>query len=553
MKKVRYEEPKMPESLRKLMDLDAEDSLNSKRPKKSSQPKTRGKSKKKKLGDKRPKVSKQVNPDKFASKKKGQSQKGTNTSGKPRIKPAEKRPVRPDKALEKQPNIKSKKGLKKPSVKSRANAGKLDVKRKKKKPSSKKITFSSLVFVIVHGIGVFFNFLLRGGDKKLSVSQEKKKQLDKMFNQRFSLVFMGLMVLLLLMNVLHKDIAKSEAENRTLEQKPAFSIGDIVSGKYSSKFSDYVSDQFPMRSRFIKTKSRFDLATGKDKINGVYIGKQGYLMEGFKEADKEVTQAKIDVINKFAAKNTNINTSVLLSPNKVEIYKNYLPRFAPEDSQTDYIKSLKAGFSPKVKLVDVIGTFNRLKNNEQLYFKTDHHWTVDGAYAAYEDYCRAMNLQPVSKGALTKSLASNDFYGSLYYKNAAGIGKPDQIELYLQQGNYPVLVKYFDTKKKVASLYDVSKLSTKDPYQVFTGGNHTQIRIRTNIDTERKLLLIKDSYANAMLPFLVNNFSEINVIDMRYFTGSIKDVMNNADVTDVLILGNINTFNSDASILSLNE
>ncbi|MFR4808561.1 MAG: DHHW family protein, partial [Peptostreptococcus anaerobius] len=101
--------------------------------------------------------------------------------------------------------------------------------------------------------------------------------------------------------------------------------------------------------------------------------------------------------------------------------------------------------------------------------------------------------------------------------------------------------------------YDVSKLSTKDPYQVFTGGNHTQIRIRTNIDTERKLLVIKDSYANAMLPFLVNNFSEINVVDMRYFTGSIKDLMNNAEVTDVLILGNINTFNTDASILSLNE
>ena len=107
--------------------------------------------------------------------------------------------------------------------------------------------------------------------------------------------------------------------------------------------------------------------------------------------------------------------------------------------------------------------------------------------------------------------------------------------------------------KKVPSLYDVSKLQGRDPYEVFTGGNHTQIKIRTNIDTKRKLLVVKDSYANAMLPFLVNNFSEITVVDLRYFTGSLQDVIQNNELTDVLFLNNINTFNTDSSILSVND
>ena len=103
------------------------------------------------------------------------------------------------------------------------------------------------------------------------------------------------------------------------------------------------------------------------------------------------------------------------------------------------------------------------------------------------------------------------------------------------------------------SLYDSSKLSARDQYEVFTGGNHSQIKIRTSVETERKILVIKDSYANSMIPFLATSFSEISVVDMRYFTGSLSDVINNNDVTDVLFLYNVNTFNADSSILSINE
>lgn len=422
-----------------------------------------------------------------------------------------------------------------------------------RKSSRKEGKLARFFQMIAHGLQVFFGFILRGGDKSRYITQERRSQLDFRFFRNISVLFVGVLVCMMIVITLNPDKKVSLAENRPLEQKPAFSIASYLDGKYASDQSKYLSDQFPNRSGFIKTKANFDRFIGKNEINGVYIGDQGYLMEGFKAANPTNTKAKADAINTFAAANPKIKVSVMLAPNKAEIYRNLLPKNAPVDSQVKYSDEFKSMLNKNIKYVSLFDSFNRVKNNEQLYFKTDHHWTVDGAFVAYNEYCKSMNLEPASKNAFTVSLASDSFYGSLYYKNGAQIGRPDNLFLYIQQGNFPVVTKYYDTKKKVPSLYDVSKLEGRDPYEVFTGGNHTQIKIRTNIDTERKLLIIKDSYANSMLPFLTNNFSEINVIDLRYFTGSLKDVLNNNTVTDVLILGNINTFNSDSSILNINE
>ena len=94
-------------------------------------------------------------------------------------------------------------------------------------------------------------------------------------------------------------------------------------------------------------------------------------------------------------------------------------------------------------------------------------------------------------------------------------------------------------------------MDDKDNYQVFTGGNHPRINIKSMGDPERKLLLIKDSYANAMVPFLIFNYGEIEVIDLRYFTEDLDKVIKSKGITDILFLYNVNTFNEDDSILNL--
>lgn len=426
--------------------------------------------------------------------------------------------------------------------------------KKPKKAKKRKKRGTNLLYPVIYFISIFLGFVFAGGDKERYISKSRKDALDFKFFRVLSVGFVVLLFVVMFLNIITPTSKTSVAENRELQQRPSMSLSRLLDGKFASEYTKFLSDQFINRDGLIKIKAKFDLMTGKKEINGVYIAKNDYLMEGFKRSDDNSTLSKLSEINKFTNNNTGLKVSMMLVPNKVEIYSNLLPKSNPNDSQKEYVNFVKKNLDSKIKIVELFDVFEKNKNNIDLYFKTDHHWTTDGAYLAYVEYCKALNLEPINENMLERNLASDSFKGSLYYKNGAEIGFPDELYLYLNKNeDKPVLVKYYDDLKKVPSLYDVSKLQGRDPYEVFTGGNHTQIKIRTNIDTKRKLLVVKDSYANAMLPFLVNNFSEINIVDLRYFTGSLQDVIQNNELTDVLFLNNINTFNTDSSILSVND
>lgn len=426
--------------------------------------------------------------------------------------------------------------------------------KKPKKAKKRKKRGTNLLYPVIYFISIFLGFVFAGGDKERYISKSRKDALDFKFFRVLSVGFVVLLFVVIFLNIITPTSKTSVAENRELQQRPSISLSRLLDGKFASEYTKFLSDQFINRDGLIKIKAKFDLMTGKKEINGVYIAKNDYLMEGFKRSDDNSTLSKLSEINKFTNNNTGLKVSMMLVPNKVEIYSNLLPKSNPNDSQKEYVNFVKKNLDSKIKIVELFDVFEKNKNNIDLYFKTDHHWTTDGAYLAYVEYCKALNLEPINENMLERNLASDSFKGSLYYKNGAEIGFPDELYLYLNKNeDKPVLVKYYDDLKKVPSLYDVSKLQGRDPYEVFTGGNHTQIKIRTNIDTRRKLLVVKDSYANAMLPFLVNDFSEITVVDLRYFTGSLQDVIQNNELTDVLFLNNINTFNTDSSILSVND
>lgn len=574
MKKIVYEEPKMPPALREALGMDGRDKKGKR--KRPAQGKNTGARQNKKTSDtkkpkkvlknsasnkvKKPTKKKVATYDREASNSRNkknraseykkptsnknfrETRSGNNTSDK-NFRSNTKSGVKKSDSLKRESRKPNSSGLNRQYKTSRS----------KDKKTRRNLGIKGILLGIVYVFALTVRFVFTGGNTKKYIKPEKRKKLDSSFRRISSFAMVVVLLLFSLAMILTGDKKTSIAENRELEQRPNFNVSSFMDGKYSSNYSSYISDQFPNRSGFIKLKAKFDLLTGKDKINGVYIGKEGYLMEGFEKEQSELIRQKADSIKTFQEKHPKLRTSVMLVPNKIEIYRDMISSNVPDDSQKSYLEEFKGYLGNKVKMVDVYSAFEKSKNAEQLYYKTDHHWTSDGALLGYQTYCKSTGIMPVNTASLTRALASDSFYGSLYYKNGAEIGNPDNIYIYAQQGDLQLVTKYYDTKKKVASLYDSSKLKGRDPYEVFTGGNHSQIKIRTNVESDRKLLIIKDSYANSMLPFLVNNFSEINVIDLRYYTGTIQDILNNNDITDVLVLYNINTFNSDSSILNLND
>lgn len=361
------------------------------------------------------------------------------------------------------------------------------------------------------------------------------------------LLFIGVMFIAI-MGIKEKEF--SEEENRNLNTKPKLSIKELIDGSYSKDYEGYISDQFPGRKLFVQLKSKVNLLMGKAENNGVYLGKDNQLMEDFEEEPQEATDEKINVVNNFVNNYENINTSFMMIPTSVEILKDKLPAYAPVDSQLKYMEYIQEKLNPEIKFISPYEAFQNNKD-EHLYYKTDHHWTSKGAYIAYLEYCNALNLEPQKEEEFNVELVANDFYGSLSSKIGEKRGKPDDVYVYIPKENGEVIVNYVTEQIKSSSLYSSKALDKKDKYEVFTGGNHSQINIKTLGDINKKLLIIKDSYANSFIPFLTSHYGEIDVVDLRYYTDNIDTLIKEKGITDILFLYNVNTFNSDSSILNL--
>lgn len=126
------------------------------------------------------------------------------------------------------------------------------------------------------------------------------------------------------------------------------------------------------------------------------------------------------------------------------------------------------------------------------------------------------------------------------------IYEPENVEI-------QYLVNDSDNDEKRPTLYDRTALDGKDKYQVFFGGNHAMVDISTTNDKGRRLLIFKDSYANCFVPFLLPYYTEIVMIDPRYYYDNVQTLMNNKGITDVLFLYNMDTFLTDNSLADVLE
>ena len=379
-------------------------------------------------------------------------------------------------------------------------------------------------------------------------SKSTKRKLDR--KKTMAMLFLVMLGVICLVNLFSKDKEYSEKENRMLQQKPEISLYGIESGRWMKEYESYRSDQFVGRNFWVSLKTKVDLLAGKRESNGVFKGKDSYLLEDIKEPDQEQLSQNLEAIKEFESGYQNVPFYVMLVPNAANVLSDKLPPFAVVEDQKQIFDDIQNELDEYIHLVDVSQILKKHKS-EVIYYHTDHHWTTLGAYYAFQELAASMELD-ISKISTMKPYAvTNDFNGTLSATSGYETGYEEPIYIYASEQieDMPeVVVNYVNEKKKTATLYDTSKLEEKDKYAVFLGGNYPLIDIRTTADTTDRLLLIKDSYANCMIPFLTPYFREIVVVDPRYYYGDIKELMEENDFTSVLFLYNGNTFVEDNSI-----
>lgn len=376
----------------------------------------------------------------------------------------------------------------------------------------------------------------------------KKDRQRKVQEKLVGIIFILTLFLFLIINVIVPDREKSVQENRMLATKPKFRLSSLISGDYDEKFEAYMDDQFVGRDMWRKLKVTVDRIGGSRLENGVYIGTNGQLLEQIEVADENHLAANIKAIKSFSESQSKIPVRMMLVPDAANVLNHSLPSLAKPEDQTQMFSMVRKDLGDSVEWIDVSTELNKHKT-EKIYYKTDHHWTTLGAFYAFQAAAPSLGIEGDLSGKYVSYAVSDSFNGMLASKSGVNLGEKEQIDIYVPiEEDTDLIIDYVDEGKRSTSLYDSSKLKEKDQYTVFLGGNSSLLDIRTVSTSTKRLLLVKDSFANSFIPFLTPYYREIVVVDPRYYSGTINDLMDSYRISEVLFLYSGNTFFKDNNI-----
>ena len=377
-------------------------------------------------------------------------------------------------------------------------------------------------------------------------TRRQAAQRRRMHNVLLAFVFLLIVLLFLLINLFTRDREFSESENRNLSQKPAFSLSALIDGSYFSGITDWYNDQFFARDGWISLKLWEDSLLGRKESGDVYLCENDYLIAKPEVPDEAALSETISAVNQFASDHSEISTRMMLVPGAASILSDYLPANAPVRDQLQDIENVRAQLDGRIQFLDVAETL-KAHASEDIYYKTDHHWTSLGAYYAFTANSGTMGIGTPVEDYDIYTVAT-DFEGTLASKSGSH-AVTDNIQIYVPKDtDISYYVSYSDGGDKVCSIYNSSALEAKDKYTVFFGGNHPLVEIRTTANNSRNLLVFKDSYANCFMQFLIPYYENIIMIDPRYYYDNIDSVLNSYGITDVLYLYSADTFLKDTSL-----
>lgn len=368
------------------------------------------------------------------------------------------------------------------------------------------------------------------------------------------LIFFVFLFSFSLLDELWPKRSRSELENRELAQYPSLTLKSVLDKDYDktwmSNFDKYIKDQFILRDEWIDLKSRCESVLLKLENNSVWYGKDETMFQKLLFINEKQFNTNVQHLAGFAAKHSDKLTAMIV-PSASLIWEDKLPFAAPVIDESKYLDNvfsqIKATGSQIIDLRDTFSTY--AKENFPLYYKTDHHWTTEGAYLAYSQFANSKGLTLFDKSKY-KEMKTEGFLGTNYSKarkygtaaeSITWYDIPSQITIYKTDGS---------SEGVASSIYDAEKWETRDKYGAFLRGNNGYSIINGNPEG-KNILVIKDSYANCFIPFLTENYNKIGIVDLRATMLNIDELIKNENYDEILILYNFQTFTSDTYLWKL--
>ncbi|MEG1657746.1 MAG: DHHW family protein [Oscillibacter sp.] len=372
--------------------------------------------------------------------------------------------------------------------------------------------------------------------------------MKKFYNRFLTAVFCLFLGGLFVWHVLLPDRARSEVENRTLQQLPVMTLSGVLEGSYMDDMETYFADQFPLRDDWTEVKARAEQLLGKREFNNVYLCGDT-LISKVKAPEETLTDKNLAYTVKLAEK-TDIPVYLGLIPSAADIWKDKLPVGGENWDQTAFLAlaAEKTGL-PTVDFKTALADHAA----EPIFYRTDHHWTSLGAYYGYTAVMEALGRTPLDRGAFTPETVSEDFNGTLYSTSGIHWLPPDSMEFWVPDAG--LSVTSWRTGKPVAEpLYNRDYLEKKDKYSAFLGGNQPLCVIENQaLAGQGKLLVVRDSYSDSLAPLLSQSFEEVHLLDLRYYHSSVAQYARDNGIDQIVVLYSVPNFVTDLNLVFLGQ
>ena len=282
-------------------------------------------------------------------------------------------------------------------------------------------------------------------------------------------------------------------ENRTLASSPTVSLHSVLDGSFFSELSAFCSDRIPLREQMIRAKAVCELAMGKQENNGVaFISER--LVDRCVYDSLNTLEENLTAIKKLTQ---NSSAIAVIVPRSADVYRNSEEALA--------VRSF----------CDDGQLYQKLSNTNNAYYKTDHHLDAEGSFVTYEYVMEMLGYTPLPRSEFQLTAVSESFRGTVYSRAGLLPVYCDTVSAWRYEGDDELTVTCYDTGCCVDSLYKEAALEEKDKYRYFLGGNHGHLTIKSEKEERPKLYLIKDSFANSVIPLLARHF-DLTVYDTRY-------------------------------------
>ncbi|MDE6717986.1 MAG: hypothetical protein K2J70_07330 [Muribaculaceae bacterium] len=424
----------------------------------------------------------------------------------------------------------------------------------------------------------------------------------KLYIWMVSIAFVALAAVMLLM----PRSRYSELEKRDLAEFPQFTQAKLADGSYAADISGWFSDTEPYRDQFmaasmkVRDAIRYSFAGEEEAISfhktdspvpgaDADAGEKPYKGEDLEEYENHITAEenakikssgiiivgsgpKVRALNAFggAATGGSDFAKVVSDYQKAlpgtKVYAMVVP-LSSEFYTPDKAKSITRPQRPFIKNIYSklengamgVNAYNALADHveEDIYLRTDHHWAPLGAFYAAEEFAKTAGVPFKPLSSYTKKVI-HGYVGSMYgYSNDISLkNAPEDFVYYTPNGlDYKTTYWIYNINKNYQVTgerkpYD-GQYFAKFPdgssaaYSTFMGGDQKLTRVKTGVGNGRRLIVIKDSYGNALPGYLFYSFDEIHIIDFRYFTRNMKRYARENGITDLLFC--VNVFNAYSS------